>query len=157
MATVGFHGDVNNTIPQTNAYPLGRNFGYVPAEATSFDRRNNIVGELGGLNQDYRGVAPARTVARGAAPARSNGNGNGSGKKPALWWITFAIVFIVIAWSARRFAPDGEQFAIIKPNLINWVFITLTVILTSVFLKQVAIRVKNIPFLSPAADLILSS
>jgi hypothetical protein len=153
----GIPGDVNNSIFQTNAYPLGRNYGSLPASATSFDMRNNMVGELGGLNQDYRGVATARATmptSRNGATMRRNGNGNGN--KPALWWVTFAIIFIVIAWAARKFAPDGEQFAIIKPNLINWLFITLTVILTMVFLKQIALRVKRVPFLSPVADLIIS-
>src|SRR6266498_2142273 len=157
MATIGIPGDVNNSIFQTNTYPVGRTFGYVPPAATSFDMRNNYVGELGGLNQDYRGAVNSNVrgaSTRGSAPMM---RGNNSGAKPAMWWITFAIVFIIVAWTARRFAPDGEQFAIIKPNLINWIFITLTVVLTSVFLKQIAIRVKRIPFLEPAADLVLSS
>lgn len=154
MATVGIPGDVNNSVFQTNVYPVGRNFGYVPAAATSFDMRNNMVGELGGLNQDYRGIASS------SASAMATRNGatmrNGNGKKPALWWVTFAVIFIIIAWAARRFAPDGEQFAIIKPNLINWLFITLTVILTIVFFKQIALRIKGVPGVSALADLILS-
>lgn len=156
MATIGIPGDINNSVFQTNAYPLGRNFGYVPAAATSFDMRNNMVGELGGLNQDYRGIASAPPMAaRNGAPMMRNGNGD-TGKKPALWWVTFAVIFIIIAWAARRFAPDGEQFAIIKPNLINWLFITLTVILTIVFFKQIALRIKGVPGVSALADLILS-
>jgi len=159
--TNGIPGDINNSIFQTNAYPVGRAFGYVPAAATSFDMRNNMVGELGGLNQDYRGVgatnvSQASTMrARPAMPVPGNGNSE-TGKKPALWWVTFAVIFIIIAWTARKFAPDGEQFAIIKPNLINWLFITLTVILTIVFFKQIALRIKKIPFLSSLGDLILS-
>lgn len=163
MATIGIPGDVNNSVFMTGAYPVGRAYGYVPPAATSFDMRNNYVGELGGLNQDYRGMAStnaAMATTRGGAPmAARNGatmNGNGGGKKPALWWVTFAVIFIIIAWTARKFAPDGEQFAIIKPNLINWLFITLTVILTIVFFKQIALRVKQVPFLSSLADLILS-
>lgn len=157
MATIGVPGDVNNSVFIQGAYPSGRNFGYVPAAATSFDMRNNYVGELGGLNQDYRGIgnAPAAPM-RNSAPAAAMMGGNGNGKKPALWWVTFAVIFIIIAWTARKFAPDGEQFAIIKPNLINWLFITLTVILTIVFFKQIALRIKKIPFLSSLADLILS-
>lgn len=154
MATSGIPGDVNNSLFQTNAYPVGRAYGFIPREATSFDVRNNYVGELGALNQDYRGATStnaAMASTRGAVPM-----GNGGGK-PAFAWIAFAVTFILIAWAARRFAPDGEQFAIIKPNLINWLFITLTVILTSVFLKQIALRVKKIPLLSSSADLILSS
>lgn len=156
MATIGIPGDVSNSIPLTGAYPLGRNYGYVPAAATSFDMRNNYAGELGGLNQDYRGMAGnvrAPMPQRGNAPMMRNGS---NGKKPALWWVTFAVIFVIVAWAARRFAPDGESFAIIKPNLINWLFITLTVILTIVFLKQIAIRIKPIPGVSALADLILS-
>ncbi len=157
MATIGIPGDVNNSIFQTNTYPVGRAFGYVPPAATSFDMRNNYVGELGGLNQDYRGAVSSNVQGASTRGNASMMQGNSNGAKPAMWWITFAIVFIIVAWTARRFAPDGEQFAIIKPNLINWIFITLTVVLTSVFLKQIAIRVKRIPFLEPAADLVLSS
>jgi hypothetical protein len=96
----------------------------------------------------------------GMASTQTNGamraNGNGNGSKPAVWWLTFAIIFIVVAWAARRFAPDGESFAIIKPNLINGVFMTLWIVLILVFLKQIAIRVKGIPGISALADLILS-
>lgn len=162
MATTGIYGDVNNSIFQTQGYPVGRAFGYVPAAATSFDMRNNYVGELGGLNQDYNGMratnasmASTRTTPMRAAMPTGAVNGNG-GKKPALWWVTFAVIFIIIAWTARKFAPDGEQFAIIKPNLINWLFITLTVILTIVFFKQIALRIKGLPLFSSLADMILS-
>jgi len=122
--------------------------------------RNNYAGEIGGLNQDYRGAlttnAQMATTRTAPNPMARNGNGNGTGKKPAAWFVVFAIIFVLIAWAARRFAPDGEQFAIIKPNLINWLFITLTVILTMALLKQVAIRIKPIPGVSALADLILS-
>jgi hypothetical protein len=156
MATLGIPGDVNNSIQIEGAYPVGRNFGFVPASATSFDMRNNFAGELGGLNQDYRGAVAtnASMARRGNAAMMRNGNGNG--KKPAIWWLTFAIIFVLVAWAARKFAPDGEQFAIIKPNLINGIFMTLWIVLILVFLKQVALRVKPIPGLSALADLILS-
>ena len=158
MATWGIQGDVNNSIGITNAYPVGRSFGIVPSAGSSFDMRNNYAGEIGGLNQDYRGMVA--TDASMASTQRrmmnGNGNGNGNGKKPAIWWLTFAIIFVVVAWAARKFAPDGESFAIIKPNLINGVFMTLWIVLILVFLKQVAIRVKGIPGISALADLILS-
>jgi hypothetical protein len=155
MATIGIPGDVNNSIPMTNTYPVGRAFGMVGQNATDFSMRNNYAGELGGLNQDYRN---AMITSTNAAMASTQGtmNGNGNGKKPALWWITFAVVFVIVAWVARKFAPDGEQFAIIKPNLINGVFLTLWVVLIIVFLKQIAIRVKPIPGIRALADLILS-
>jgi hypothetical protein len=155
MATIGIPGDVNNSIPMTNTYPVGRAFGMVGQNATDFSMRNNYAGELGGLNQDYRN---AMITSTNAAMASTQGpmNGNGNGKKPALWWITFAVVFVIVAWVARKFAPDGEQFAIIKPNLINGVFLTLWVVLIIVFLKQIAIRVKPIPGVRALADLILS-
>lgn len=168
MATVGIAGDVNNSIMLRGAYPGGRNFGSLPAAATDFSMRNNYAGELGGLNQDYARSMMTRPAgapmgAPAAAPAARNGkgngkaNGNGNGKWTAYAWLIFAIVFIAIAWTARKFAPDGEQFALIKPNLINWVFVTMTVILTQVFLKQIALRVQHIPVVEPAAKLVLSA
>ena len=162
MATVGLAGDVNNSVFLRGAYPGGRNYGSLPAAATDFSMRNNYAGEIGGLNQDYARSMMMRPAgapmgAPAAAPAARNGNGNGNGKWTAYAWLIFAIVFIAIAWTARRFAPDGEQFAIIKPNLINWVFITLTVVLTQVFLKQIALRVQNIPVVAPAAKLVLAA
>lgn len=156
MATIGLPGDVNNSIFMTGAYPVGRSFGNVPAAATDFSVRNNYAGELGGLNQDYRGAMIQSTNAAMASTQNSAMTGNDNGKKPALWWITFAVVFIIVAWVARKFAPDGEQFAIIKPNLINGVFMTLWIVLIIVFLKQVALRVKPIPGVRALADLILS-
>lgn len=167
MATVGLRGDVNNSIHMNSAYPVGRTFGEVGPNATDFSMRNNLSGEIGGLNQDYaraQMMRPASGATNGmaapaAAPMRSNGraNGNGNGKQPAVWWLTFAIVFIVVAWAARRFAPDGESFAIIKPNLINGVFLTLWIVLIMVFLKQIAIRVKPIPGISALADMVLAA
>lgn len=155
MATWGIPGDVNNSVGITNAYPVGRAFGSVPASGTDFSYMNNFAGELGGLNQDYRMAATNASMATTQSRATVNSNGAVQ-KQPALWWLTFAIVFIVVAWAARRFAPDGEQFAIIKPNLINGVFVTLWIVLILVFLKQVAIRVKMIPGLRYLADLVLS-
>lgn len=154
MATSGIPGDVNNSIPMTNTYPVGRTFGMVGQSGVDFSMRNNYAGEIGGLNQDYVGM-----IATNASEVQTNGNGrmmNGNGKKPAMWFLTFAIVFVLVAWAARKFAPDGEQFAIIKPNLINGLFLTLWTILIIVFLKQVAIRLKPIPGVRALADLILS-
>lgn len=160
--TLGLNGDVNNSIFFGNAYPVGRTFGSVPRAATDFSVRNNMVGELGGLNQDFRGFVPtnasmADTMRTGGASKMiANGNGNGNGPKPAIWWLVFAVVFIIVAYVARKFAPDGEQFAIIKPNLINWVFVTLTVILTIVFLKQIALRTRKVPVFGTLSELVLS-
>ena len=156
MATIGIPGDVNNSIPMTNSYPVGRTFGMVGNSGVDFSMRNNYAGEIGGLNQDYMGM-----IATNASEVQTNGarpmmNGNGNGKKPAMWFLTFAIVFVLVAWAARKFAPDGEQFAIVKPNLINGIFLTLWTILIIVFLKQVAIRLKPIPGVRALADLILS-
>lgn len=156
MATIGIPGDVSNSIFMSGVYPVGRSFGDVPAAATDFSVRNNYAGEIGGLNQDYRG---ARMTSTNAAMASTQGaamNGNDNGKKPAIWWLTFAIIFVIVAWTARKFAPDGEQFAIIKPNLINGVFMTLWIVLIIVLLKQIALRVKPIPGVRALADLILS-
>jgi hypothetical protein len=156
--TLGLNGDVNNSVFMGNAYPLGRNFGYVPPGATDFSMRNNMVGELGGLNQDFRGGMGTTTAVAETAQGKAmmNGNGNSNGPKPAIWWLTFAIVFVIVAYVARKFAPDGEQFAIIKPNLINGLFLTLWIVLIIVFLKQIALRVRKVPFVGTAADLVLS-
>ncbi len=157
MATIGFPGDINNSIPMTNSYPVGRAYGSLPPAATDFSVRNNYSGELGGLNQDYRGMMMATNASMATTqnnPAMTNGTDEG--KKPAAWFITFAIIFVIVAWAARKFAPDGEQFAIVKPNLINGIFVTLWIVLILVFLKQVALRVKDFPGISALAKMILS-
>jgi hypothetical protein len=160
MATIGLRGDVSNSIFMEGAYPVGRTFGSVPPSGTDFTMRNNFAGEIGGLNQDFRGVprtqASMAGVNRAPAAMARNGNGNGNGKKPAIWWLSFAIILIIVSWAARKYAPDGEQFALIKPNIINGLFITLWIVLILAFLKQVALRVKPIPGVSALADLILS-
>lgn len=157
MATIGFPGDVNNSIPMTNSYPVGRAFGSLPSAATDFSVRNNYAGEIAGLNQDYRGMMMATNASMVSTRTNSAmASGTDEGKKPAAWFITFAIIFIIVAWAARKFAPDGEQFAIVKPNLINGVFVTLWIVLILVFLKQVALRVKDFPGISALAKMILS-
>jgi hypothetical protein len=156
MATIGIPGDVNNSVFMTGAYPVGRAYGYVPAAATSFDVRNNYAGEIGGLNQDYRGMYATNVTQATTQSSPPMMNGTDNGKKPAIWWLTFAIVFVIVAWAARKFAPDGENFAIIKPNLINGIFLTLWIVLILVFLKQVAARVRPIPGVKALADLVLS-
>jgi hypothetical protein len=163
MATTGLAGDVNNSIFLRSGYPGGRNYGMLPAAATDFSMRNNYAGELGGLNQDYarsammaRPSAGAPMSAPAAAPAARNGNSN-VGKQPAMWFLGLAITFIIVAWAARKFAPDGESFAIVKPNLINGVFLTLWIVLILVFLKQIAIRVEKIPLIEHLAKLVLSA
>lgn len=152
MATIGLPGDVDNSIFLTGAYPVGRTFGMVGDSGSSFDMRNNYAGELGGLNQDYMGMAATNA----SMASTQSANGNGNGKKPAVWWLTFAIVFVIVAWVAKKYAPDGESFALIKPNLINGIFLTLWIVLIIVFLKQVALRAKVIPGIKALADLILS-
>lgn len=162
MATIGFQGDVNNSIPLTNSYPVGRAFGMVPSAGSDFTYRNNYAGEIGGLNQDYRGAMPATNASMASTQSNPTMSVQGAmgmsdtGKKPAAWFITFAIVFVIVAWAARKFAPSGEQFAIIKPNLINGFFLTLWIVLILVLLKQVAIRIRPIPGVKALADMILS-
>ena len=170
MAVVGLAGDVNNSIFTSNVYPFGRSYGMLPKSGSDFAFRNNYSGELGGLNQDFQGgsvmlaanttnpaIGNSGPMAGYAQNGAMSANGtNQNGPQPAHWWITFAILFIVIAWAARRFAPDGEQFAIIRPNLINGVFLTLWIVLILAFLKQVAIRTKHIPLIGTLSELILS-
>src|SRR5512139_1742557 len=155
MATIGIPGDVNNSIPLTNSYPVGGAYGMAGISGSSLGSRNNLAGEIGALNMDYRGMT-ATNASMATTQNRPMQNGSDTGKKPAVWWLTFAIVFVVVAWAARKFAPDGESFAIVKPNLINGVFLTLWIVLILVFLKQVALRLKPIPGVSALADLILS-
>jgi hypothetical protein len=169
VAIVGLHGDVNNTVFSTNAYPFGRSYGMLPSAGSDFAYRNNYAGELGGLNQDFLtggAMIQANTTNPTMGPNGAQGmmsmNGqytNGAGQttpKPAHMWITLAIMFVVLAWLARRYAPDGEQFALIKPNLINGFFLTVWIVLILAILKQGAIRVRHVPFLGSAADLVLS-
>lgn len=156
MAIWGIPGDVNNSISLEGAYPVGRTFGMVGPNATDFSMRNNFAGEIGGLNQDFSSGFVGTNASMASTRMATNGNGASNGKRPAVWWITFAILLVIVSWAARRFAPDGENFALIKPNLINGVFLTLWIVLILAFLKQVAIRVKKFPGLSAMADLILS-
>ncbi len=159
MATLGLAGDVNNSIAMTNAYPVGRSFGMIGQSPLAFNSRNNLSGEIGGLNQDYARATMQSTNASMASTQRAmpvNGGTSTDGPKTATWWLAFAVVFVVVAWTARKFAPDGEQFAIIKPNLINGLFLTLWIVLIIVFLKQIAFRVRKMPFVGTAADLVLS-
>lgn len=170
MATIGLHGDVNNSVPTSSAYPWGRSYGLVGTAGSDFSYRNNYAGEIGGLNQDYLAggaMIQANPTSPNAAMANSgpmqqymmNGqtaNGQKKAPAPAHWWLTFAIMLILFAFIARRYAPDGEQFAIIKPNLINGLFLTLWIVLILAFLKQIAIRIQHVPVVGTAADLILS-
>jgi hypothetical protein len=168
MATIGLAGDVNNSIFMTNAYPYGRSYGMVGMSGSDFAYRNNYAGEIGGLNSDfqYGGATFAATAVNPNMPAgasRVSGqaqhsfDGNGQvTKKPAMWFLGFFAFFIVFLWLAYRYAPDGEQYALIKPNLINFAFVGLFVILLIVLFKQIAIRIKPVPGLSHLADLILS-
>jgi hypothetical protein len=154
MATIGLPGDVTNSIWMQSAYPVGRTYGSVPAAATDFTYRNNYAGELGGLNQDYRGTMQAQTTnARDSGvPASVQQRHAENGTKPATWFIALFIGFIIFAWVARKYAPDGESYALIKPNIINGVFLTLWIVLILALMKQIAARVR-VPGLS---DLILS-
>lgn len=156
MATLGLAGDVNNSVFMSNAYPVGRAYGMIGQSPLAFSKMNNLAGEIGGLNQDYASASMQATNASMVSTQGAATSTPTDGPKPAIWWLTFAIVFVVIAWTARKFAPDGEQFAIIKPNLINGLFLTLWIVLIIVFLKQIALRVRKVPFVGTAADLVLS-
>lgn len=159
MAILGFAGDVSNSIPLNAPFPQGRTYGYVPPAATSFAARNNVSGEISGLNMPYQavGAAVGGGVAAPATQTASSAPNGAIGKKPAMWWLVFAVILLVISWAARRYAPEGEQFALIKPNLINWLFVTLAVVLTLTLLKQIAVRVRRIPGLTELSDIILSA
>lgn len=157
--TPGLSGDINNSILLPSAYPLGRTYGIVPNSGSDFTFRNNFAGELGGLNQDYRGMAmtaPNSGMAANTAMAKMNGK---TDSKPAIGWLGFAIVFLAFVFLARRYAPDGEQYALIKPNLVNAFFVTFWTILIITLLKVIAGKVKEykIPFLQSSADLVLAA
>ena len=151
MATVGFRGDVDNSIPMTNAYPIGRTYGSVPPSGTDLMYRNNVAGELGALNQDYMGANPMQQVTNVTNGAMKKTNGVIG--KPANWWFTFFLVFVLFVWVARRYAPEGEQFSNIKLSFWNGLFLTLWIVLILNLLKVVAARIK-VPGLS---EMILSA
>jgi hypothetical protein len=170
MAVMGLPLDVNNTIFSSNAYPFGRSYGMLPNAGSDFSYRNNYAGEIGGLNQDYLQGAPmlvGNTTNPTMSPNGAMANPgamtgqyrNGAGQqnpKPAHVVITVIIMLVVISFLARRYAPSGEQFALIKPNLINGVFLTLFIVAILALLKQAAIRVRHVPIIGSAADVILS-
>lgn len=168
MATVGLAGDVNNAIFMTSAYPYGRSYGMVPNSGSDFSMRNNYPGEIGGLNQDFRygGASFASTAVNPNMPAGSHRapmNGNGGAQTTpahhAAWFIGIVLFVIAFAWLARRYAPDGEQFALIKPNIFNFIFMLGFIIIGFVLLKQTAHRFKDSRFapLKAGAELILSA
>lgn len=169
MATIGLAGDVNNSIFMTNAYPYGRSYGVLPNSGPDFAMRNNYSGELGGLNQDfqYGGASFASTAVNPNMPAGSRRMSNGGGADQgalttpahhAGWFIAIILFAILLAWVAKRYAPDGETFALVKPNIINFVFILLFIVIGLVLMKQAALRGKNSRFapIKSLSELILS-
>ena len=134
MAFYGKRGDVNNSIPVTSAYPGGRNFGKVAPSATRGQVRNNSAGETAS-------VSPAN-AASGIAPETAGIMG-----RPTSWWLTFAVVFVLFVWGARKLAPEAANEAGIRFNLYNAVFLTLWIVLILNLLKVFAAKV-SIPGLS---------
>lgn len=144
MATVGIRGDVDNSIPFTNAYPIGRTYGSVPAGATDFSYRNNYSGELAGLNQDFMNTpfTSASMASTSALPPKQNG-----AAKPSNYWLTLFLVFVAFYFVAKRYAPDGEAYSNIKLSFVNGFFLTIFIVLMLSLLKTVFARIK-VPGLS---------
>jgi hypothetical protein len=147
MATsYGYAGDVNNSIGVSSAYPGGRTFGMVPPSANRFRVRNNTPGELGAANQGDR-----TPMMNDEMLPPVNGDNM---RRPLHWWIMLLIIFVLLVWLMKRFAP-GEQreFGNISPGLYNGVFLTLYIVLILNVLKVFATKFK-IPGLS---ELILAA
>ncbi len=154
MATKGFRGDVDNTIPFTNAYPIGRSYGSVPAAASDFSFRNNYSGEIGGLNQDFSSMqTPFSQASAAAMPPTQAEKTTGVLGKPANYWLTFFLIFVAFYFVAKRYAPEGENYANIKLSVINGVFLTLYIVLILTLLKTIFAKIR-VPGLS---DLILAA
>lgn len=159
MATTGIASDMNNSVFSSSAYPLGRTYSLLPSSGPDYTYRNNYAGELGGLNQDYAtgGTMLAGNTMNPTTAPQQNGQSNATKTpSPSHMWIALAISFVVLAFLARKFAPDGEQFALVKPNIINGFFLTTWIVLILVLLKQGAMRTRNVPILGSFSDLILS-
>ena len=83
---------------------------------------------------------------------------NTSMGRPLVWWIVLLIIFIVVIWLMKRFAPgEASNYGNIRPGLYNGVFLTLYIVLILNVLKVLAVRMKGIPGLSALADLILAA
>lgn len=163
MATMGIPGDVNNSIFISNAYPFGRTFGLVDPAGSDFDYSNNYSGELGSLNQDYAMAPPVNPNMQSGTQAGSRmragqttQSGPATTKMPAIWFLGIVLALVVMMWLARRYAPDGEQYAQLRPSLINLTFLTGFIVVISVVLKQIALRMQGGP-LHSLSDVILAS
>lgn len=147
----GYAGDVNNSIGMSSAYPGGRTFGVTPPSANRYRVRNNVAGELGAVNQSDR---RADNMAMNASPDSDNT----SMGRPLVWWVVLLIIFIVVVWLMKRFAPgEASNYGNIRPGLYNGVFLTLYIVLILNVLKVAAVKMKGVPGLSALADLILAA
>lgn len=157
MTNYGYQNDVNNRIGLNSAYPGGRTFGSTPPSANRFRTRNNSAGELSAVNQGDRMMQRGRP-AMDNAPAATPDADNSPMSRPIYWWFTLAIIFVVIVWLMKRFAPSEQrEFGNINPGLYNGVFLTLYIVLILNVLKVFAMKVKDITGLSALADLILAA
>jgi hypothetical protein len=153
MAGYGYAGDVNNSISAASAYPGGRTFGMVPPAANRYRFRTNTAGELGAVNQGDITMATSN-VAAAAGPDADNSPMS----RPLQWWLVLAVIFVVIVWLMKRFAPsEQKEFGNINPGLYNGVFLTLYIVLILNVLKVLAVKMKGIPGLNALADLILAA
>jgi len=121
------------------------------------------MGELSGLSSDavvgripgMPGVQPAAPMGTAGAARMAPSSNGGIFGKPANWWLTFFVVFLVFVFLSRRYGGgDGApSFANIKMTLYNGVFLAIFLVLMLNLLKVFAAKVK-IPGLS---ELILAA
>ena len=143
----GYAGDVNNSIGWSSAYPGGRTFGVAPPAANRFRIRTNTPGELGAVNQGDR-IMSSNTMA-----AASPDSDNSSMSRPLHWWFILLVIFILLVWLMKRFAPgERKEFGNINPGLYNGVFLTLYIVLILNVLKVLAVKMKDVPGLSALGD-----
>jgi hypothetical protein len=152
MSSYGYAGDVNNSISAASAYPGGRTFGMVPPAANRYRFRTNNAGELSAVNQGDV------TMGTGTMTAAAPDSDNSPMSRPLQWWLVLAVIFVVIVWLMKRFAPgEKKEFGNINPGLYNGVFLTLYIVLILNVLKVLAVKMKGFPGLNALADLILAA
>lgn len=149
----GYQGDVNNSISSASAYPGRRTQVAAAAASTRFGARNNSAGELTMSTTTATPVA-ARQGQNSPAAAADN---QGITGKPVGWWLTILILFVVVIWLMKKFAPgEAREFGNIQPGLYNGVFLALYIVLILSVLKVLAGKVQNVPGLRKLADLLLA-
>src|SRR5437899_3287230 len=146
MSSYGYVGDVNISISAASAYPGGRSYGMTSPASTRYPMRNNSAGELMSVNQGS-GVATGGQARGAASAAAASGpdapEHQGITGKPIGWWLTILVIFVVVIWLMRKFAPaESREFGNIQPGIYNGVFLALYIVLILSVLKVLAAKVQ---------------